>query len=269
MRRSMIVSLLAAGALSGVAAAGAAAAPPRYLACNKAAKVGKAFTGAYANKTCSETSPEHNGKYEVGALTKLPSKVKGTVGAVNIYLYNPIEHKIEGHFECSSGKAAGTITSASDGTVSATYKGCKATGQLAGPCNSKGKKPGEVVTEALDSRLVWLNEAETEPGIQYVPATEGGSITSVVCAGGAETAELVGAMTGRIAPTSEISKNQTISFVGSATTGEPEFAGQWAEGTFLSEPLLSNLKGVKTFSGVPTSQDSVISEKGPAVEVGA
>src|SRR5581483_8695831 len=122
MKRSTLVVLALAGALlAGFAttatATAAVSGPPKYLSCNKAAKVGKTYTGAYANKTCSEEAPGHEGKYELGAPTKLPAKVKDTVGKIDIYLYNPITKKAEAHFECASGKASGAITSATGGEL--------------------------------------------------------------------------------------------------------------------------------------------------------
>jgi hypothetical protein len=269
MNRSIIVGVAVAAALLTVGAASALAAPPKYTACLKAAKIGKTYTGAYSDKTCTTPAPGNTGKYELGALAKLPAKVKSKIGHVDIYLYNPLTKTIEGHFECSSGKAKGTITSVSEGTATISYAGCQATGQLAGPCNSPGQKTGRVETEPLATRLVWLDEAETVPGIQFKPASEGGDITKVVCVGGAETAELIGTMTARIEPTGAVSKEQTITFAADEATGAPEYAGSYEEGAFSSEPLLSNLSGIKTYSDVPTSQGSVFEQKGPDVLIGA
>ncbi len=274
MKRSTLLVLALAGALLAsfavtAAAMASVAGPPRYISCNKAAKVEMKYTGAYSDKSCTTEAPGHEGKYELGTLTKLPAKVKDTVGKVDIYLYNPMTKKPEAHFECASGKASGALTSAGGGELTISYSSCKATGQLAGPCNSPGQKSGVVVSNALASRLEWLNESQTEPGIALRPAKEGGSISTVLCAGGAETAELVGALTGRIAPTSAVSKAQTLTFAASEATGEPEFAGGWENDVFTSEPLLTNLSGVKTFSNVPSSQNSVFSQKGPAVLIGA
>lgn len=268
MKRSTIVGVAVAAALLSVGAASALAAPPQYTACLKAAKSGKAYTGAYSEKACATAAPEHNGKYELGPLAKLPAKVKAKIGKVDIYLYNPVTKAIEGHFECASGKTSGTVTSASEGTTTISYAGCQATGQLAGPCNSPGQKTGRVESQALDTRLVWLDEAETVPGIQFKPAAEGGDITKVICAGGAETAELVGTMTARIEPTAAIAKEQTITFAADEATGAPEYAGSYEDGAFRSEPLLSNLSGVKNFSDVPTSQRGVFEQKGPDVLIG-
>ncbi len=270
MKRSTLSGIVLAATIGATAlpVASAAAAPPQYEACTKAAKAGKTYTGGYANKTCSEPSAGHEGKYELGTLTAVPATVKEKLGKVDIYLYNPMTKKTEGHFECSKGKGSGTITGASTGEVTFSYSGCKATGSLAGPCNSPGQKAGNVASTALTTRLVWLNEAETEPGIQFKPATEGGPITSVICAGGAETAELVGTMTGQIGPTGEASKNQTLTF-GANEVGEADFAGSWEGGTFSSEPLLSNLKGIKEFTGVPSAEGAVFEQKGPAVLIGA
>ena len=114
---------------------------------------------------------------------------------------------------------------------------------------------------------MWLNEAETQPGV-LVTAASAGEITKVVCAGGAETAELRGAMLATVTPTTEASKVQTISFAADATTGEPKFFGQWEEGLFREQPLRSNLKGLKEYEGVPTAQNSVVTQKGPALLIG-
>jgi hypothetical protein len=149
--------------------------------------------------------------------------------------------------------------------MSVTYSGCKATGGLAGHCNSPGQKSGTVMTEPLVTKLAWLNEAETEPGLEIKPATPGGALTKVVCAGGGETAEMVGTMLASFAPATGASKFETIELTASPTTGEPAFGGIWEEGSFVSEPLLSNLKGLKEFEGVPTGQNDTVTQKGPTI----
>jgi hypothetical protein len=266
MRPSIIAGTCAVAicAFGSITAADALAAQPEYLGCVKAAKSGKVYTGKFANKTCSEPNAKSEGKYELGAA-KLPGKLKGTTGKMDIYLYAPLTKKLEGHFECTGGKESGTLTSSTTGTMSVSYSGCKATGGLAGPCNSPGQKSGTVMTEPLATKLAWLNEAETEPGLEIKPATPGGALTKVVCAGGGETAEMVGTMLASFAATAGTSKIETISLTASATTGEPEFSGVWEEGGFVSEPLLSNLKGIKEFEGVPTGQNDTITQKGPTI----
>jgi hypothetical protein len=97
------------------------------------------------------------------------------------------------------------------------------------------------------------------------PATPGGALTKVVCAGGAETAELAGTMLASIAPTAGASKLETISLTASPVNGKPAFAGQWEAHGFVAEPLFSNLKGLKEFEGVPTGENGTLTQKGPAV----
>jgi hypothetical protein len=266
MRAGIIAGTCAAAicAFGSITAAGALAAQPEYVGCVKAAKSGKVYTGKFTNKTCSEPNAESEGKYELGAA-KLPAKLKGTTGKMDIYLYAPLTEKIEGHFECASGKESGTLTSSTAGTMSVSYSGCKATGGLAGPCNSPGQKSGTVMTEALSTSLAWLNEAETEPGLEITPATPGGAITKVVCAGGGETAEMVGTMLASFVPTVGTSKIETINLTASAANGEPAFGGVWEEGGFVSEPLLSNLKGIKEHEEVPTGQNDTLTQKGPTI----
>lgn len=266
MRVKIIAGTCAAAicALGSIGTTGAFAAQPEYVGCVKAAKSGKTYTGKFADKTCSTPNAKSEGKYELGAA-KLPGKLKGSTGKMDIYLYAPLTGKIEGHFECAGGKESGTLTSSTTGTMSVSYSGCKATGGLAGPCNSPGQKSGTVLTEPLATKLAWLDEAETEPGLEIEPATPGGAITKVVCAGGAETAEMVGTMLASFAPETGASKIETIEVSAGAMTGEPAFGGVWEEGSFVSEPLLSNLKGLKEFEGVPTGQNDTIAQKGPAI----
>ena len=261
MRRicTLGVCVLAVVALGAVAAGSAAAASPEYLTCAKVKNSGK-----YSNKTCSEANAKGEGKYERVPLTKA-AKFKGTVGAVNIYLYEPknTEDPVKGHFGCKSGKYSGSISNSREGALTITYSECESKGKLIGPCNSPHGKSGVVTTSTLASKLVWLNEAETEPGIEF--KAKSGGIAAVECSS-IETAELVGTMLAKIAPTKETSKDQTITMNASSTTGEPELPGWWEGGMPLSESLKSNLKGsVENYEGVPTSQSSVFSQKGPDV----
>ncbi|HEX4437217.1 MAG TPA: hypothetical protein VH061_10525 [Solirubrobacteraceae bacterium] len=266
MRASIIAGTCAAAicAFGSITAVGALAAQPEYVGCVKAAKSGKTYTGKFSDKACSEPNAKSEGKYELGPA-KLPGKLKGTTGKMDIYLYAPLTEKIEGHFECTGGKESGTLTSSTAGTMSVSYSGCKATGGLAGPCNSPGQKSGTVTSEPLATKLAWLNEAETEAGLEIKPATPGGALTKVVCAGGAETAEMVGTMLASFVPAAGASKFETIDLTASPTTGEPAFDGVWEEGGFVSEPLASNLKGLKEFEGVPTGQNDTLTQKGPTI----
>jgi hypothetical protein len=266
MRAGIIAGTCAAAicAFGSITTAGALAAQPEYVGCVKAAKSGKTYTGKFTDKACSAPNAKSEGKYELGAA-KLPAKLKGSTGKMDIYLYAPLTEKVEGHFECASGKESGTLTSSTAGTMSVSYSGCKATGGLAGPCDSPGQKSGTVITEALATRLAWLNEAETEPGLEIKPVTPGGAITKVVCAGGGETAEMVGTMLASFTTTAGVSKVETINLTANPTTGEPAFGGIWEEGGFVSEPLLSNLKGLKEHEGVPTGQNDTVTQKGPTI----
>lgn len=274
MRHISIVGLclLAALAASAIAVASASAATPEYLACGKAAKSGKKYTGKYTNKTCSAPSATNEGKYEL-VKPKFPAKVKGTIGKVNIYLYNPMEHptKIEGHFQCASGKDKGELTGSREGKIALTYSHCEATGKLVGPCNSTGQKPG-VVAEELATKLVWLNEAETEPGIEMTAAKAPGSITDVECdkseGKALETSELFGAIFGKVGPTSEALKTETLTIEASETTGEPTWDGFYEGGVFTHEKLYAKLEGLIAHPEVPVGQSSVFSQKGPAILVG-
>jgi len=256
------VCVLAMLALGAVAVSSASAASPEYVTCAKVKKSGKTYTGKYGNKTCSEVNAKGEGKYERAPLVKA-AKFKGTIGHVTIYLYDPLTESIEGRFECTGGKDSGSVTNSHEGTLSIAYSGCEATGEkLKGPCNSPGAKAGVVTSSALTTKLVWLNEEESEPGIEFKAVS--GGIAAVECSH-IETAELVGTMTAKIGPTKETSKSQTMTMVASATNGKPELSGQWEGAVFHEEALKSNLTGFIAHEGVPTSQTSTFTQKGPDV----
>lgn len=252
-------------------AAGAATATPEYLVCGKAKKVGKTYTGKYNNKTCTEANAEGKGKYEYVPLTKKAKLKKGTVGHLDIYLYNPKpgEEKVEGHFECEGGTASGTITNSHEGTLALTYKGCKSNGRLVGSCNSVGEKEaGVVVLQPLATTLEWLNSEEDLPGVAIRPATEKGKFALVDCASGVAEVELVGTLTGKVESTPS-EKALSYAINASAATGHPEFEGHYSGGSFIADPLLTNVLApeIDVHSDVPTGQNSTVSLTGASVAI--
>ena len=269
MKRTTIVGLCLAAtfAAGAVGAASASAASPEYKECGKAAKNGKLYTGKYSNKTCSEVNAKSEGKYELVKPKKFPAKLKGTVGSVNIWLYEPSTHTIKGHFQCTGGKDEGTISSSTEGTLKITYTDCEATGQLKGPCNSTKAAPGVVVSEPLATKLEWLNSEENEPGVAITSAKAGAYITDVECDDGLEISELYGTMLAKVEPTTATSKVQTLTLSASETTGEPEFFGYYEGGTFQATKLYSALTGLLKYPEVPLGQASVFTQKGPDILV--
>jgi hypothetical protein len=269
MKRVRIVGLCitAVLAISAVAAGSAAAAEPEYLTCAKAAKVGKTYTGKYTDKHCAEVNAKGEGKYERTAL-KGPDKFKSKSGATNLYLYEPATHTLKLKVVCKKDKDEGEIFNSREAKLRITYEECEPQETvLTGKCTTNGQtKAGTVVTEPLISKLVWVNEAETEPGVDVQAETPGGPIEKMVCVG-AENAELLGSMVGKIGPVNSASKTQTLTFNASATTGEPEFFGTWEGAAFSPGTLTAELAGVANYKGVPVGLSSIEPQTGKEVIV--
>jgi hypothetical protein len=263
-----VIALAALAATSVAAAAGS----PEYLACGKAAKVNKKYTGKYTNSGCTETSATSEGKYERQAPKKFPIKTKSKFGETKIYLYNPLEHKKRSEVPCEKGSETGTINNSQEQTLTLTYTGCivPKTGEFPGPCNSPGQKPGVVVTEPLVSKLVWLDEAETVPGIEISPATPGGVFEEVRCLVGNIEVKQTGSLLAKIAPIGEVTKLLTATLNADPTTGEPELAGYWEGGLETTAGLSSEIHGPNglDYPAVPTSEVSTIPQKTGKVLIG-
>ncbi len=262
MKRTTIVGLCLAAicALCAVAVASASAAQPEFQECGKAAKTGKTYTGKYNNKTCTEVNAKGEGKYE-RKTPKKAVKFKGTLGKTNFYIYDPEEKRVRGNFECTGGKNSGETSGATELKLTITWSGCEAQGELKGnACYSSGEKTGTVVSDPLVAKLVWLNSAETEVGVDIKAATAEGPTAKIECSG-VETAETFGSIIGKISPTEAVTKAVTMTFNASETTGEPEYGGSYEGATFKAEPLYSVLTGIVKQPKAPTSQKSVYTEK--------
>jgi hypothetical protein len=281
MKRIGIVAVTAAAiglvALSAASVA-AAAGGPEYLACVKAAKVNKKPTGHYTKKECGEVSATNEGQYERATATKFPVKTTGKFGATTIYLYNPMEHKYESEVPCKTGTASGAITSATEGTIKLTYKGCNVPKEFAdhekaqfpGACSSPGKKTEEVVTETLATKLVWLDEAETVPGLLISPAPPGTTFGVVECTKGLVKARQYGSILAKLTPVGAVPKLLTAAINANTTTGEPEFGSYWQGATQTEVKLFTEIHAPNGIEkpAVPTSQISTIPLKDGKVLIG-
>lgn len=274
MRRIGIVglSLAAAFALGALASSSAlAAGAPEYLACAKAAKSGKKYTGKYSNKTCSEPSATSEGEYERVA-PKFPVKFSGKFGESKVFLYNPKEHEVQAQVPCAKGKDAGEITSAGAGTLTITYEGCviPESGQFPGPCESTGQKAGVIVTEALTTELVWLNGEESEAGIALAPAAAGGPFEEAVCGYARLSVKQYGSLVGTLSPLGEASKLISATFSANVSAGEEAFEGYYEGGHFVEDKLVTDIEHEEPkveYKDVPTLQDLVIPQKSGAILV--
>lgn len=281
MRRMRIVGLLLAAvfALGALASSSAlAAGGPEYLACGKAAKSGKKYTGKYTDKKCSEVNAMSEGKYERVALSKLPVKFKSKIGETKVYVYNPKELSESAEVICTKGKDAGEITNSTEGTVTITDEGCyvpeeNAKGKKSkfpGPCNTPGKKSGVLVSHPLATKLVWLDEAQTEPGIEIQPVEAEGLFEEAECLAGVVKVEQFGSILAKVAPVGEATKLLNITFSVNPTTFEQLPGGYWHEGAFTETKLKSDIKAPSAHIeeiGVPTSETSLVPQKSSAILV--
>ncbi len=280
MRRISIVGLLlaAAFAFSALASSSAlAAGGPEYLACGKAAKSGKKYTGKYANKTCSEVSVTSEGKYERVAITKLPVKFKSKIGVTKVYVYNPKEPSENAEVICTKGKDAGTITGGREGTVTITNEGCevplenasKKQSKFPGPCNTPGQKSGVIVSKPLATKLVWLDEAQTEPGIEIQPAEAEGPFEEAACLFEKVKVKQTGSILAKVTPVGEATKLLTITFSVDPTTFEQIPGGYWEGATFTETKLFSEIhapNGIEE-KAAPTSEASTVPQKSSTILV--
>lgn len=282
MKRIGIGTALLAAAIALVAlsaASVAAARNPEYLTCGKVKKdkTTKKYTGHYTDKLCSETNLMNEGKYERVPVTKFPIKTAAKkIGETSIFLYNPLEHKNEAELPCKEASESGTINNSSEQTLSIVYKGCVVptvlkTGKTAkdpGPCSSPGKASAEVVTEPLVTKLVWLDEAETVPGIRVEAATMGGVFQDAECSGGNVKIKTTGAILAKLTPAGVLTKLLTATFNATLSTGEPEFGGYWEGAVKTEVKLFSEIKGLVEEPAVPTSEVATIPQKSGKVLVG-
>lgn len=279
MKRIIATGMLLAAVLgmSALAASSAwGAGGPEYLACAKAKKVSKKYTGNYNNKTCSEPNATSEGKYERVAA-KFPLKYKSKFGETLIYVYNPHEIEESAEVICKKGKDAGAITSSTTGTVTITNEECAvptkdANGKASkfpGPCNSPGEKPGVIVSEPLATKLVWLDEAATEPGLEIQPAEAGGVFEEAQCLFGKVKVKQTGSILGKVTPAGESTKLLTITFTVNPTTFEQLPGGYWEGGTMTATKLLSEIHAPGNIEevGVPTSEISTEPQKSGTILV--
>jgi hypothetical protein len=173
MKRFKVVGLclVAVFALCAVLVASASAASPEYFTCTKAPVKN---TGNYSGKACSEAEKvAGTGKYErtawnAGKKTSFKGKNEGNPhnNIVNPFGKNKVvgePGQIEGTTTCEKEKVAGNVTGPKETKWKTEYKKCSA---LETKCNTAGQKEGTIVTEELESTLVWLDSGKTKAGIK-------------------------------------------------------------------------------------------------------
>jgi len=147
-----LVAVFACTALVA-AAASANSFAPEFAKCVKSAKVGKEYTGKFANKSCTEATT--GGKYELASAegTAFTGKSKTTtIHAVSAAGKAEV-------ITCKKDSIKGVIVGPSQVSATVTFEDCA--NENKEPCGTGGKitSPG-----SYGLLLRWLNEAETEDG---------------------------------------------------------------------------------------------------------
>lgn len=157
----MLASCVASTSLAASASAG----EPAWWECARAAKVGRKFTGRYTNRNCSSEATQREieegktNKYEFREWDKAPGEVKafkGKGGSVDL------EERGVGGITCEANSNTGEVTGPETvGNVVVHFSGCYLNHA---PCQSKGAKTGEMVTNKLNGELGYINSSEHRVG---------------------------------------------------------------------------------------------------------
>jgi len=168
MKRIRIAGLclVAAFAISAVAAASASATAPEIGRCIKKAKAeGKGYTSA----TCTVKGEGLKAKYEWS-----PGTGKGrftTTGGIGV-LTTVGGSEVECKTESSAGEYKPGGNNKEEAGLVVTFTGCKASGLS---CTTKGAKSGELITNELEGVVGWENKALKKTDLELSPAK---SVTS-------------------------------------------------------------------------------------------
>ncbi len=186
MRRIDVLGLCIATtvALGAVAATSASAASPEYFICAKAKLAGK-----YEDKGCSNLASPGPGNYErvVWTHAKKRSFTAKGEGSVLVDSVNPFgpnlqagePGQIEGAATCKTETVKGEVTGPTTTTFKVHYTQCATTEGAS--CNTAGQKKGVIVTEQLESELVWLDKAHTRVGSVVRGLGPGGRLEQNEC----------------------------------------------------------------------------------------
>lgn len=139
------------------AAASASAQAPEYGRCEK---VAKPYNGGFTNSGCTTTSPTRVGKYEwhPGVVKKFQTSSGGAGVLEEVGKYS---------VGCSSESSTGEYSGTKEvKNVVVKFKGCKVTPYI---CTSEGYEEGELVTKALEGRVVWEKESEHKTALDLYP----------------------------------------------------------------------------------------------------
>jgi hypothetical protein len=202
--------LVAAFALSAIAVASASAEAPEYGRCLTAAKVGKKYTGKYANSKCVPPKTEAEKK----AVEKGEGKFEWHPGVEKRF---QTSKGGKGVLEEAGKYAVGCESEESRGEYSGTknvkhlivkFKKCEAPGLV---CTSEGHEKGELETKSLEGRVVWENEKSQKAALDLFP--EGGGVFIEFNCGGTLTVAVRGSILVPV-QTNTMSATVTLKYVG-------------------------------------------------------
>jgi hypothetical protein len=234
MKFARAVGLVAAGACAICCAfAGSAlASPPEYGRCLKAEKVGKEYKGKFSKSSCTVEVPPaeraKKGKYEwyPGAAKKGQTSAGGK---------GILEEVGKNAVGCESESSTGEYSGTKEGkNIVVKFKGCHDASII---CTSEGHEAGELVTNPLEGRAVWENEAKQKTAIDLYPAAGGnGEFIAFTC-GAALTVAVKGSVLVPIKP-NKMSKTFSLKFKakhGFQTPEDYEEGGKKVKDILLSD----------------------------------
>ena len=211
-----IVALIAVCSVAGSAWATA----PEFGRCLKAPVVSKKFTGKYDNSGCTPPKTEEEKK----AVEKGEGKFEWHPGAVKKFQTSKggkglLEEVGKDAVGCESESSTGEYSGTKEvNNVVVKFKGCHAPPLV---CTSEGHEAGELVTEPLEGRVVFENEATHTTAFQLYPAHGTEKFIEFNC-GGTLTVAVRGSI---LAPAKADKMSLTLTLVYKAKHGfqTPEF----------------------------------------------
>ncbi len=173
------------------------------------------YTGEYTEKECktkagpgkyrAEGKPE--GKYALQEWTHAPKAFSGSGGPGNLDVVGL------GEITCSASSLSGTLTSPTTGAgIRVKFTGCEVDGEK---CKSSGAATGEIVTNALDGEVGYVDAAKTEVGIDSKGES---SIYEAEFSCGIEDLVVKGSVIGLVSPVNTLTTTGEFTFERLGTT---------------------------------------------------
>jgi hypothetical protein len=154
--------------------------------------------------------------------------------------------------ECKSSTAVGSLTSATKGEVTVTFKACETQGKKCG-----NTEAGTIQTKLLETTVGWINKAKGEAGVDFIGKVGGektkGAEAEFECEG--LSVAVKGSVIGRSTPTNTMSTEGKVTLIGKNGEQEIEKFEGGLKDTLITEA--SSIPGVEA----PSAQNQVGTEK--------